>query len=266
MINQLSAGKDTLVQPDIPADNDQRHKISVKTRRKILDRLQEQTTPRPLSLTIYINGRRRLRYNYSPEVVKDERDVRISLRAAHLKSDNADKDSIGQMQTLLNKQWNQSKGYYLRYHARGVIVTAATAMARILRGFPPAHIVVDEGSQLAEHATVAVISRFYEMACKVSIVGDPKQNQVFNASDDEFSRTIKHAIDDGRGGRQRVQVRDSRPGDSGWQAVPTAVCCGYAQDVRRVVEGADRAFDRRERGYVPVTACRQRPYELEMAH
>ena len=177
MTNQLSVDKDTLVQPDIPADNDQRHKISVKTRRKIPDRLQEQTTPRSLSLTIYINGRRRLIYNDSPEVVKDERDVRISLRAAQLKLDNADKDSIGQMQTLLNKQWNQTKEYYLRYHARGVIVTAATAMARILRGFRPAHIVVDEGSQLAEHATVAVISRSYEMAAKSPSSGIPSKTK-----------------------------------------------------------------------------------------
>lgn len=40
---------------------------------------------------------------------------------------------------------------------------------------------------------MAVISRFYEMACKVSIVGDPKQNEVFNDSGDEFSRTIKRS-------------------------------------------------------------------------
>ena len=50
------------------------------------------------------------------------------------------------------------------------------------------------GERLAEHAAVAVISRFYEMACKVSIVGDPKQNEVFNAPDDEFSRTIKRSL------------------------------------------------------------------------
>ena len=41
---------------------------------------------------------------------------------------------------------------------------------------------------------MAVISRFYEMACKVFIVRDSKQNEVFNASDDEFSRTIKRSL------------------------------------------------------------------------
>ena len=73
-------------------------------------------------------------------------------------------------------------------------MTAATAMAKLLHGFHPAYVIIDEGPQLAEHATVTVLSRFYEMTCKVTLVGDPNQNGVFSASDNEFTRTIQRSL------------------------------------------------------------------------
>ena len=52
-------------------------------------------------------------------------------------------------------------GFYTAHHAEGIIVTAATAMTKMLRSFQPEIIVTDEASLLAEHAGVAVITKLW---------------------------------------------------------------------------------------------------------
>ena len=51
--------------------------------------------------------------------------------------------------------------YYLTHHARAVIVTAATSLYRILSSLHSVRLIIDEGSQIKEYTTVAVISKHF---------------------------------------------------------------------------------------------------------
>lgn len=91
--------------------------------------------------------------------------------------------------------WEDTQEYDIRTQARGIIVTAATAMTMMLRVFRPQQSRVNEASQLTEFATVAVVSRFFENLRKVLIVRDPCQKKPFVLNQNsEFVNTTETSL------------------------------------------------------------------------
>ncbi|KAF6232323.1 hypothetical protein HO173_009428 [Letharia columbiana] len=107
------------------------------------------------------------------------RDLNVTQLALDHFSWEEDVDEWKRIYKQFDKVWEDTQEYYIRTQACGIIVTAATAMTKMLRVFRPQQFIVGEGSQFTEFVTVAVISRFFDNLRKVLIVGDPCQKKPF---------------------------------------------------------------------------------------
>ena len=177
--------------PD-PANQD--INMSETTRAKVIQLLHEQTTPKAFSLPAHISSRLALWLNneqFPLEEVDVLRELHLARRAVvALNDDESETDDFKHAYRRFDNAWRHVQEYYILHEARGLIMTAATAMSPQIRVFRPHWLLIDEASQLTESATVAVISRFFSSLCKLVLLGDPKQRFPFCLAHlSEFIRT-----------------------------------------------------------------------------
>ena len=79
--------------------------------------------------------------------------------------------------TLASDSWSEVQEFYVHRDAMGIIVTATTALTKILRKFGPDHIIIEEASQIAKHTIVPVLAKFYHTATKATILESITQNR-----------------------------------------------------------------------------------------
>ena len=178
----LDSAAFTVSSSDFPDDQ---AKISELTRTKIIERLRGHAEPKRFSLTSHISDRLRLLRDQQ-RMLADEAAILRDLNVTQLALDHFScEEDVGEWKRIyeqFDKVWEDTQEYDIRTQALGIIVTAATAMTKMLRVFRPQQSIVNEASQLTEFATVAVVSRFLENLRKVLIVGDPCQKKALSSS------------------------------------------------------------------------------------
>ena len=91
--------------------------------------------------------------------------------------------------------WEDVQEYYIQHYARGILVTAATAVTKYLQYYKPTYVIVDEASKLTEHQNFAVLSRFYDRLRKVVLVGDDLQGKSFQVeTNSEMGKTVEVSL------------------------------------------------------------------------
>ena len=138
---------------------------------------------------------------------EDENSMLVSLKVLLNHDVSTDTDVFEAAYRRYGMTFLSLQEYYITHHADGIIVTAATALAKILRGFQPETLIMDETSQLTEHAAVAVISRFSDRLDKVCLLGDAKQTSLFENSEAELmvSETLCNGCRDDDGFEDDVE-------------------------------------------------------------
>ncbi|KAF6227424.1 hypothetical protein HO133_008868 [Letharia lupina] len=182
----LDSAAFTVSSSDFPDDQ---AKISELTRTKIIQRLRGMRSPNGslLPLTSQIAS------DFS-ETNKECEPTRLQFLEISMYH-NWPSTTLVVKRMSFDKVWEDTQEYYIRTQALGIIVTAATAMTKMLRVFRPQQIIVNEASQLTEFATVAVVSRFFENLRKVLIVGDPCQKKPFVLNQNsEFVNTTETSL------------------------------------------------------------------------
>ena len=173
--------------------------MSDNIRAKVIEILHEQSNPKPLSLPSDISSRLAL-YLQGEAMHLDEetvlRDIDLARRTIEQLNDGeTEPDDFRRAYRRFDKAWREVQEFYIQRNARGLIMTAATALSPHLRAFQPHWVIVDEASELTESATVAVISRFAPSLCKVVLLGDPKQRFPFGLDElTEFYRTTTTSL------------------------------------------------------------------------
>lgn len=165
--------------------------MSETSRLKVISQLQVLLKPKSLSLDAYMRERLDL-FKRAPGALHPAEKVLVLEVVKYrklLQNRLLDPDDIDKVYKNFRRCWAEIQEYYLRIHSVGIIVTAATSMHKIIRSYRPDHLLLDEGSQMAEHTAVAVIARFFGSLNKVSIFGDIAQIGVFHASKAEFVQT-----------------------------------------------------------------------------
>ena len=125
--------------------------------------LQQHVNTRPESLTSYIDSRFLLLRENADALPHEERDLLQRAQTFKAIADSVWRDEYESKRAHKRhvQEYVRLQEFYVLYHAEGIIVTAASSMVKILRGFRPDLILMDEASQLHEHTAVAVISRFF---------------------------------------------------------------------------------------------------------
>ena len=84
----------------------------------------------------------------------------------------------------------------MKTSANVIFVTAATFTCRVLKGFKPATLIIDEATQITEVASVSVVASFIPSIQKVILAGDLMQNCLFIGSirRNEFSSTTERSL------------------------------------------------------------------------
>jgi superfamily I DNA and/or RNA helicase len=92
---------------------------------------------------------------------------------------------------MFDKAWFEVAKYYVNTTAKVIFVTAGTCTTRLLKGFSPSTIIIDEASQMTEVASVSVIATFFHSLKKVILAEDLQQNHPFVGSSrqNEFFKT-----------------------------------------------------------------------------
>lgn len=137
----------TVPSSDFPDD---RAEISELTRTKIIQRLRGHAEPKRFSLTSHISDRLRL-FRDQQRTRADEaailKDLNVTkLALDHFSQSEEDVDEWKRIYKQFDKVWEDTQEYYIRTQARGIIVTAASAMTMMLRVFRPQQSIVNEGS------------------------------------------------------------------------------------------------------------------------
>ena len=155
--------------------------MSANSRVSVMHQLNKLLDTQPLSLAAYINKRIDLMGADDPSVSGKE--ILLLTDFQKKKAEAADKlmdpDEAESIFKSFHKSWQHVQAYYLTFHARVVVVTAATALHGILRRFHPTRMIIDEGSQMMEHTTIALIARHYSNLDKITIIGDLAQLGTF---------------------------------------------------------------------------------------
>ena len=173
--------------------------MSANVRAKVIEILHEQPNPKTLSLSSDISSRLALFLQGEAMHLDEEtvlRDIHLARRIIEQLNDGeTEPDDFKRAYRRFDKAWREVQEFYIQRNARGLIMTAATALSPHLRAFRPHWVIVDEASQLTESATVAVISRFASSLCKVVLLGDPKQRFPFGFEGiTEFIRTTTTSL------------------------------------------------------------------------
>ena len=83
-----------------------------------------------------------------------ERETDLNIKLTHFLTACAEKFTKEQ-----NRQTSDIQRFNLIHHAQGVMLIAATPLHRILTFFHPTRLIIDEGSQMKEYTTVAVLAK-----------------------------------------------------------------------------------------------------------
>ena len=115
--------------------------------------------------------------------------MRLRAKAVDILTDPEEAESVYQD---FGKMWAKVQRHYLKFYARIVVVTAATSLHWILGGFQPRRLIIDEGSQMKEYTTIALIAEHFNKLLKVTIIGDLAQLGTFvPPQPSEFSMQTK---------------------------------------------------------------------------
>ena len=155
--------------------------MSANTRVNVVHQLNKLLDPQPLSLAAYINKRIDLWIPIDPSVRTDEIVLLTEFKQRKAQAADAlmDPDEAESIYKAFRNAWSKLQAYYLKNHARVVVVTAATALHGILREFNPMRLIIDEGSQMKEHTTMALIAKHDSNLEKITIIGDLAQLGTF---------------------------------------------------------------------------------------
>ena len=177
--------------PHDEADPEDAPAMSETSRLKVISQLQALLRPNPLSLDTYMLEKLSLirRAPGALHLMETALVLEVMKYRSLLQNPLLDPDDIDNVYMNFRRCWADIQECYLRVHSVGIIITAATYIYKILRSYKPEHLLLDEGSQMAEHTAVAVIARFFGSLSKVSIFGDTSQIEVFHASKAEFVKT-----------------------------------------------------------------------------
>ena len=164
--------------------------MTKQTRLKIIGLLQQHTKPRLFSLTSHVQERLTLVEKTKQGFPLKERALLEQLKFAKsevelLNYEGARQDEVDAAYKWFDGAFYDVREYYLRYHARAVVCTAAMACNKLLRYFRPITLIIEEASQVTEALAVSVISRNIDSTSKVVLVGNSKQNKPFTL--DELS-------------------------------------------------------------------------------
>ena len=186
----------TLSGPQDNTDSPPRDGISDAARARTQHALHQRSGVKVQSLSSYIESRFAILRDNPDALPHQERDLLLEVQLLQIV---AEKVSIGHFDyenahQKLAQQFQNLQELYITCHAEGIIVTAASAMVFILRRFRPNIIIMDETSQLTEHAAAAVLSRFFGRLEKVDLIGDTNQTSAFNNSEAELVNTTKRDI------------------------------------------------------------------------
>ena len=179
-----------------PTAEEPQVQMSDIARARIRQELNRRVGTRTISLTTYIEGRLS-QFKETPEgIPHEERDLLRNVQFLQniLVDVTAEAELLVAAHAHHAKAFSNLQEFYIQHHAEGIIVTATTAMARLLRKFRPAILLMDETSQLTEAAAVAVIARFFDRLDKVNLLGDTKQTGPFDNSKAEFDLTTKQDL------------------------------------------------------------------------
>ena len=158
--------------------------LPARSRANIIALLRKQSAPKPLSLAVHISDRFHI-FQEQDSLIQDqdEHDLLEQLERAQetvecLNQVEVEREAMTSAFKHFDKVWRNLQEYYIRTKARGLMMTAPTAMISQMRAFRPHFIIIDEASRLTEAATVAVMGRF-PTATKDILMGDPKQIDPF---------------------------------------------------------------------------------------
>ena len=162
--------------PDIAEIVESDTQMSDSSRLKIVELLQQHTKAKLFSLTSYIARRKEMFEKNERGIPQDEKNILIQLGTAQLLVENlnvegVDLEDYRSTYKAFDSAYFSAREYYIRYHARGVICTAATGNGKMFRYFNPVTLVIDEASQMTEALAVASISRCFRTVRKVILVG-----------------------------------------------------------------------------------------------
>lgn len=171
--------------------------MSALTRAKVLQQLVRHTESKPFSLTSFVLKRLSLRHD-GHYIRPEEKTILDRLATAQHEMaypGEYDSDEYRFKCHTFDHCWQAAQEYFVQYHARGIMVTAATATTPILRNYRPIHIIIDEASQLTEYNTVPVLVRFFSRCQKLVLVGDEKQRRPFQlGAKSEFVSSVEQSL------------------------------------------------------------------------
>ena len=168
--------------------------MSASSRINVIHQLHKLLNAKPLSLEAYINKRIDLMKANGHSLVNEEKLLLSKLMQLRkeIVSPLLELEVADPVYRDLWKTWADAQRYYLKNHARAVVVTAATSLHRILSEFHPVRIIIDEASKMKEYMAVAVISKHVKKLQKITISGDLTQLGIFVPEPpSEFSLQIK---------------------------------------------------------------------------
>ena len=156
--------------------------------------------PRPFSVTDHVALRLHDFLNSDPAILNTVEGNHLrSLHAARLALERLKlPEASDEDHTLLYKnfdrQWQGTREFFIKFRAKGIITTSATALQPLLRTFKPQCVIFDEASQLLEASTVAVIGKFFERISK--ILGEVNQRQpfVWEGGRNEFAEGMRRSL------------------------------------------------------------------------
>ena len=162
-------------------DDTSRPQMSANSRVNVIHQLNKLLDAQPLSLAAHIN--KRIDLMNVDDLSVTGKEIVLLIEFQERKAKAADKlmdpDEAESIFESFHKIWAQVQAYYLESHARVVVVTAANSLHVILRGFHPRRMIIDEGSQMKEHTTIALIAKHYSNLDKITIIGDLAQLGTF---------------------------------------------------------------------------------------